>query len=68
VLFADDKPPIRTIFGLLNREPSALWSAMSLPCRYAGGHHRQLHQPGYRLAWLEKSNISALEIAEWLWK
>ena len=32
------------------------------------GHHRQLHQAGNEVAWWEKLNINALEIAERLWK
>lgn len=32
------------------------------------GHHRQVHQAGNEVAWWEKLNINALEIAERLWK
>jgi hypothetical protein len=32
------------------------------------GHHRQLHQAGNEVAWWEKLNIKALEIAKGLWE
>ena len=31
------------------------------------GHHRQLHQAGDEVAWWERLNIDALEIAKGLW-